>query len=186
MSTGRDYRKLTTPRNRGSLSGGAGLVIGLALGGVLAFFTYQQGKKAGTAASVETRARKPAPQQAAEAAADAPPVDTINYTFYDRLPEQGVDVPKKQETLPSVVPAEEDHALYLVQVVSLQQQPDAEAVRAELALKGYDAKLQTVEVAGETWHRVIIGPLNEMNVAQATADQLAKQKYNPVVSRVAD
>ena len=88
--------------------------------------------------------------------------------------------------MPSVVPAEEDQALYLVQVVSLQQQPDAEAVRAELALKGYDAKLQTVEVAGETWHRVIIGPLNEMNVAQATADQLAKQKYNPVVSRVAD
>ena len=186
MSTGRDYRKLTTPRNRSSLSGGAGLVIGLALGGVLAFFSYQQGKKAGAAAGVETHVRKPASQQAAEAAADVPPVDTIPYTFYDRLPGQGVDVPKKQETVPSAAPAEEDQALYLVQVVSLQQQSDAEAVRAQLALKGYDAKLQTVGVAGETWHRVIIGPLNEMGVAQATADQLAKQKYNPVVSRVAD
>ena len=186
MSTGRDYRKLTTPRHRSSLSGGAGLVIGLALGGVLAYVAYQQGKKAGAEAGAETHTPKPASQQAAEAAADAPPVDTIPYTFYDRLPGQGVDVPKKQETAPSAAPPDEDQGLYLVQVVSLQQQADAEAVRAQLALKGYDAKLQTVEVAGETWHRVIIGPLNEMSAAQATADQLAKQKYNPVVSRVAD
>lgn len=186
MSTGRDYRKLTTQRHRSSLSGGAGLVIGLALGGVLAYFAYHQGKKAGAEADGETLARKPASQQAAEAAVDAPPVDTIPYTFYQRLPGQGVELPKKQETSPSAAPGEEDQGLYLVQVVSLQKQSDADAVRAELALKGYDARLQTVEVAGETWHRVIIGPITEMNVAQVTADQLAKQKYNPVVSRVAD
>jgi len=186
VSTGRDYRKLTTPRNRSSLSGGAGLVIGLALGGLLAYFTYQQGKKVGAVAGAETHAPKPASQQAAEAAADTPPVDTIPYTFYDRLPGQGVDVSKKQEPTPSAAPAEEDQGLYLVQVVSLPKQPDAEAVRAQLALEGYDAKLQTVEVSGATWHRVIIGPLNEMAAAQATAEKLAKQKYNPVVSRVAD
>ena len=101
MSTGRDYRKLTTPRNRSSLSGGAGLVIGLALGGLLAYFTYQQGKKVGAAAGAETHTPKPASQQAAEAAADVPPVDTIDYTFYGRLPNQGVDVSKNKEATPS-------------------------------------------------------------------------------------
>ena len=54
MSTGRDYRKLTTPRNRSSLSGGAGWVIGLALGGVLAFFSYQQGNHLLTCFKIHT------------------------------------------------------------------------------------------------------------------------------------
>lgn len=185
MSTGRDYRRLTTPRHRSSLSGGTGLVIGLALGGIVAYFAYQKGKEAGAGAA-EPHPPKPASQQAAEAAGDTPPVDTIPYTFYDRLPGQGVDVTKKQETAPTAAPPEDDQGLYLVQVVSLQKQADADAVRAQLALQGYDAKLQSVEVAGETWHRVIVGPLNEMAAAQATAERLAKQKYNPVVSRVAD
>lgn len=185
MSTGRDYRKLTTQRQRSSLSGSAGLVIGLALGGILAYFAYQKGKEVGAGAP-DARPPKPASQQAAEAGGDTPPVDTIPYTFYDRLPGQGVDVTKKQETAPTAAPAEDDQGLYLVQVVSLPKQADAEATRAQLALQGYDAKLQTVEVAGVTWHRVIVGPLNEMAAAQATAEKLAKQKYNPVVSRVAD
>lgn len=185
MSTGRDYRKLTTPRHRSSLSGGTGLVIGLALGGLLAYFTYQKGKEVGAAAA-EPHVPKPASQQAAEAGVDTPPVDTIPYTFYERLPGQGVEVGKKPEAAPSAAPADEDQGLYLVQVVSLQKQTDAEAVRAQLALQGYDAKLQSVEVSGETWHRVIIGPLNEMTAAQSTAEKLAKQKYNPVVSRMAD
>lgn len=185
MSTGRDYRKLTAQRHRSPLGGGAGFLIGLALGGLLAYFAYQKGKEVGAAAA-DSQPPKPASQQAAEASGEAPPVDTIPYTFYDRLPGQEVNVAKKQETAPSAAPAEEEQALYLVQVVSLPKQPDAEAVRAQLALEGYDAKLQSVEVSGATWHRVIIGPLNEMAVAQATADKLAKQKYNPVVSRVAD
>ena len=51
MSTGRDYRKLTAQRHRSPLGGGAGFLIGLALGGLLAYFAYQKGKEVGAAAA---------------------------------------------------------------------------------------------------------------------------------------
>ncbi len=188
MTAGRDYRRMTAPRDRGGFGGTTGLVAGLMLGGLVAFFAYQKGKEVGATTAAESQpVKKPASVRAAEQdAATPPPADTIDYTFYDRLKEQDVKVPGKREAAPAAsVPLDDEPGLYLVQVVSLPRLDDAEAVRAQLALKGYEAKLATVEVAGVTWHRVVIGPLG-VEVAKDLATKLATLKYAPQVNRVAD
>jgi len=186
VSAGRDYRRMTVPRDRGGFSGTMGLVVGLMLGGAAAFFAYQKGKEAGAARSAETQpARQPA-SAAAEATGGAP-ADTIDYHFYERLPQQGVDVPGKAAAAPPAdVPLDEEPGLYLVQVVSLPKLADAEAVRAQLALKGFETKVSTVEVNGSTWHRVVIGPLPQLETANEFAARLKAMHYSPQVNRVAD
>lgn len=189
MSAGRDYRKMTVPRDRGGFSGTTGLVVGLMLGGLGAFFAYQKGKEVGAAGSAEMQpVKKPASVQAAEDdASGTPPTDTIDYTFYDRLKQQGVDVPSKKDAPPPAdVPLDDEPGLYLVQVVSLPKLADADAVRAQLALKGFQTTVSTVEVNGTTWHRVVIGPLPQLATANELAERLKALKYSPQVNRVAD
>lgn len=189
MSAGRDYRRMTVPRDRGSFSGATGLMLGLMLGGLAAFFAYQKGKEVGAATSAEMQpAKRPASVQAAEEDANAPPpTDTIDYHFYDRLKDQRVEVPTKQAAAPAAnVPLDDEPGLYLVQVASLPRQADADAVRAQLILKGFKPQISTVEIAGTTWHRVVIGPLSDMSVATDVVAKLTALKYSPQVNRVAD
>ena len=190
MSTGRDYRRMTVPRDRNGFSGTTGLVAGLMLGGLAAFFAYQKGKEVGAATATELQpVKKPASVRAAEqdATSTPPPADTIDYTFYDRLRQQGVDVAGK-ESAPTAgeTPLDSEPGLYLVQVASLPRLADAEEVRAQLALQGLTARVAAVQVAGTTWHRVLIGPVSDTRTAEEVAARLRGMKYTPVVSRMAD
>ena len=63
---------------------------------------------------------------------------------------------------------------------------DAEEVRAQLALQGLTARVAAVQVAGTTWHRVLIGPVSDTRTAEEVAARLRGMKYTPVVSRMAD
>ncbi|MGH8224895.1 MAG: SPOR domain-containing protein [Gammaproteobacteria bacterium] len=73
---------------------------------------------------------------------------------------------------------------YVLQVASVRNAKDAEALKAQLALWGIRAEVQTVNVQGDTWHRVRIGPVNDLQALNALRDKLDAHKLHPLLIRV--
>jgi len=62
----------------------------------------------------------------------------------------------------------------LLQAGSFRRNEDADRRRAELILKGFEASIQSVNLdSGDSWHRVMIGPYNNLNAMHRAQDQLA-------------
>lgn len=119
--------------------------------------------------------------------------DQPKFDFYAVLPKMEVIVPKgeggDQETSRSGSDSDdksrdEDTAdkpvagrhdkRFLLQAGSFRNEKDADRRRAELILKGYQARIQPVDMDnGDTWHRVMIGPYDNINTLHRAQDKLA-------------
>lgn len=62
---------------------------------------------------------------------------------------------------------------YLLQVGAFPDPAAAEAQKAKLALQGFVANVQTVDVGGQTYHRVRLGPFRSATDLEATKQKLA-------------
>ena len=56
---------------------------------------------------------------------------------------------------------------YRVQVGSFRERKEADRLRAELALGGFESSIQTSDTANGTWHRVMLGPFRGRAAAEA-------------------
>ncbi len=67
---------------------------------------------------------------------------------------------------------------YYLQLAALQSAADADNLKAELALAGIEAKIQTAELPdGKTWHRVRLGPFTSVeSIEEARARLKANQR----------
>jgi len=63
---------------------------------------------------------------------------------------------------------------YLLQVGAFPNAADAEALKAKLALQGFVANVRTVNVGGQTYHRVRLGPFQSAMALEAVKQRLAK------------
>jgi len=101
------------------------------------------------------------------------------FDFFTVLPEMEVVVPEAE-----IARRAESNATsgpYILQVGSFQNAADAERLKAQLALLGMVANIQTVTVNDATWHRVRLGPYDsarEVNRLQMTL------RNNSIDSRV--
>jgi cell division protein FtsN len=60
-----------------------------------------------------------------------------------------------------------DTRAYVLQAGSFRSGNDADKLRAELILLGLDVFLQVVQKDGQTWHRVMVGPIdNELELTR--------------------
>ncbi|MCZ8131195.1 MAG: SPOR domain-containing protein [Steroidobacteraceae bacterium] len=187
--TARDYKK-PAPRRRGGggLSGGAGLAIGLAIGLAVAAGAWFYRPDPPPAAPVAQEAAKPAPLSAQE---DAPEQgangSAVDYTFYDKLKNFEVVIPENEDARPDLKPAPETRpGTYVLQAGSYRQFEDAERVRAQLALQGVESKVQKVTVDADTWHRVRIGPITDLDELNRIRTRLRQAEVDALVIRVGD
>jgi cell division protein FtsN len=118
-----------------------------------------------------TNAPQPNPTATAERAGDAGVAAESQktaetkpkYDFYSVLPEMEVVVPdaeiaaKAQQPAPTPNPTATPER-YLLQAGSFRAAPDAEEMKAKLALLGLRAGVVAVTIDGNTWHRVRVGP----------------------------
>lgn len=203
MST-RDYAK--KPRSAGRSQGRSSaaaparkplppwlwLVAGLAIGLFVAFLVYlkQPGgapvAKAPVAGEAPKPAAKPAPKPvprpAPKPAEPAPAEPKVSYDFYKILPEYEVVVPEEELKKPEV--ADAPAARFVVQAGSFRNGADAERRKAELALLGLMAKVQTVTVDGkDTWHRVQLGPYQGVRELDRTRRLLQDNSVSFIVVR---
>ena len=111
-----------------------------------------------------------APAESAAASDDDKKVQ--RFTFYDILPKFEMvtqdDVPAS--TADSAPRAVVEPGLYVLQAGSFSTHDDADRRRAELALHGIESHIQRVKVNDRNYHRVYIGPtdnLDELNMLRS-------------------
>jgi cell division protein FtsN len=184
----KDYKKLPARRRGGGMSGTTGLLIGLGIGLAVAAGVWQFKSRPAPAPAAE-EPKKQAPMSAREEAADAPPPpNATDYTFYDRLKNFEVVIPEKEKDVRrDVKPAPETRpGTYVLQAGSYRNFADADRVRAQLALQGVESKVQKVTVDTDTWHRVRIGPIQNLDELNRIRTRLRQAEIDALVIRVGD
>lgn len=72
---------------------------------------------------------------------------------------------------------------YILQVGSFQSASEAEQMKAQLALIGLTASVQTVNVDGTSWHRIRVGPFEGARAAEDMRSMLADNQFTPLVMK---
>jgi cell division protein FtsN len=70
-------------------------------------------------------------------------------------------------------PASAGGSGYLLQVGAFPNAADAETLKAKLALQGFIANVQSVNVGGQTYHRVRLGPFRSATELESTKQRLS-------------
>ena len=156
-----------------------GVLIGLAVGAVLAvgvalFVTGNNPFK-----SEPAKPKVPTPPPAAvQTAPSATPETAPSFDFYKVLPGDA----------PSDLPQPPDKAvavpLYYLQAGAFQNADDADNLKAQLAMLGVEAEIQTTEIADKgMFHRVRVGPFRAMDEVNSTRSLLTQNNIPATLVR---
>jgi cell division protein FtsN len=155
-------------RNTGRSGGSSvftGVLIGLIVGAVLAVGValWVTGSNPFKSAPAESVPAEPA------ATAPAAPEAAPSFDFYKVLPG---DAPGE---LPSAAAPHASTPLYYLQVGAFQNADDADNLKAQLALLGIEAVIQTGEVTNKgVFHRVRVGPFSALDEVDRTRSLLTQ------------
>ena len=168
------------------------MLFGLAIGLSVAFAVYvkDRGPTAPEPAP-PTAAAKPALDRNGEQSADeaaAAPAKEPRFTFYTLLPDMEVIVPGKG---PATEADEQPQAIvepgiYVLQAGSFSTHADAERRRAEIGLQGIDSHIQRVQVNDRNYHRVYIGPVEDLDELNMLRSRLRAAKIDVLRIRLSD
>ena len=187
----RDYK----PKRRkpGAFSGWAGLALGLSIGFAVAAAIYFKDHRPEAAAPHLAKADKKKSRGGESSelggndsgGAEEPGKP---YGFYDMLPKFEVVVPEKDKDVKrDILPAPETRrGTYVLQAGSYKNFADADRVRAQLALQGIESKVQKVSVDNDTWHRIRIGPISNLDELNRMRQIMRKADIDVLVIRVGD
>jgi cell division protein FtsN len=187
----RDYK---AKRGTGSgFSGLTGVICGLAVGLAVAGIVYVKDHRmdspvAQTAKSSKRKSRGGDSPETESGDSGAPEEPQSSYDFYSMLPKFEVVVPEKDKDVkPDLrgVP-ETRRGTYVLQAGSYKNFADADRVRAQLALQGVESKVQKVSVDNDTWHRIRIGPISQLEELNRLRGILRRADVDVLVIRVGD
>jgi cell division protein FtsN len=187
----RDY-KPKRKRPGGGFSGWIGVACGLAAGLAIAAAIYVKDHRPdapGVKIAAKTDKKKARGGDASDGADAGTSDDSAkSYAFYDMLPKFEVVVPEKDKDVrpdTRAVP-ETRSGTYVLQAGSYKNFADADRVRAKLALQGVESKVQKVSVDSDTWHRIRIGPISNLDELNRMRSILRKADVDVLVIRVGD
>ncbi len=192
MANKRSRRRRTTNR-KPEYPGWVWMLFGLAIGLSVAFAIYVRDGQPVSPAPV---ARQPASLESAidddgeePAAAPLPEEpEESRFTFYDMLPNFEVVIPEQE---PDVAADTEPRAvvkpgLYVLQAGSFTRFEDADRRRAELALQGIESTIQRVTIDDKTYHRVRIGPTDDLEDLNMLRTRLRAANIDAIRIRLGD
>lgn len=169
------------------------MLFGLAIGLSVAFAIYKKDLV------VQPEARPVAQQPASMAApmepapvAEAAPVEEeeteARFTFYDMLPKFEVIIPEEEADVAQdqAIQVVEEPGLYVLQAGSFGTLADADRRRAQLALLGVESIIQRVAIDDKTYHRVRIGPLDDLDRLNRIRSQLSQADIDVLRIRLGD
>ncbi|MDP9066030.1 MAG: SPOR domain-containing protein [Pseudomonadota bacterium] len=179
-------------RRSAGFSGWTGAACGLAVGLAIAGIVYIKERpieapyaQNGKPMKRRSRSVEAGESEAADAAGDEGPK---TYDFYSKLPKFEVVVPEKDKEVKPDLRAmpETRRGTYVLQAGSYKNFADADRIRAQLALQGVESKIQKVSVDQDTWHRIRIGPISQLNELNRLRNILRKTDVDVLVIRVGD
>ena len=110
------------------------------------------------------------------------------FEFYEMLPNFEVVIP---ETDPEVAADIEARAVvvpgtYVLQAGSFTSYEDADRRRAQLALQGIESSIQRVSIDEKTYHRVRVGPTNDLDELNMLRSRLRAARIDVLRIRLGD
>lgn len=177
------------------------MAFGLGIGLVVALGVYLNGRQ--TLPTPVPQAATPAHEEALEPAAPEPSLDApassprVNtepaedpdrFSFYELLPRFEVIVPEVETPAPRRAPAAaiDEPGVYVLQAGSFGNAEDAERQRANLALLGLESRVQRVSIDDRTFHRVRIGPIEQLDELNAVRARLREANVDFMIMRMSD
>ena len=178
------------------------MLFGLGIGLSVAFAIYMKGKQ--TIEPDQPVARQPvsmaAPMQVemAPVAEAAPPVESgpaaqieeeePRFTFYNMLPSFEIIIPEEEPDVSRDVEIEavEQPGTYVLQAGSFRDIADADRRHAELGLLGVESRVQKVSIDDRMFHRVRIGPMNDLDTLNRDRSRLRGADIDVLRIRLGD
>ncbi|MFW5432402.1 MAG: SPOR domain-containing protein [Methylophilaceae bacterium] len=174
----RDYKPKTNKTSNGSpfLSG---LLFGFLLGVVasVALTIYIKGD---TSPFEDKKINAPKIESLPQEAISEKDLEVVkpedDLDFYTILPETESAVTVKEINDANI---EIKNDSYFLQIGSFKKEADANNLKAELALQGFEAIVQTANIPEKgTWHRVRVGPLNSIDSINKARNNLTANNFN--------
>ncbi|HEX5766524.1 MAG TPA: SPOR domain-containing protein [Woeseiaceae bacterium] len=176
--------------------GWAWMLFGLLVGLSVAFAIYINGRNSRIPA--EPQAREAASMEQATDQAAAPPVEIPSgaadepakprFDFYSMLPNFEVIIPEQEPDVKTdtAVQAVVEPGVYVLQAGSFTQHADADRRRAQLALQGIESTIQQVTIDDKTYHRVRIGPMEDLEQLNVVRSRLREADIDVLRIRLGD
>ncbi|TVP83813.1 MAG: SPOR domain-containing protein [Thioalkalivibrio sp.] len=196
-------RKPASTRSRRPTPGWVWLLAGVLVGLAVAAALYLQGadrmgQDPGWLTRDEGPAAAPTPQPL-----EGPPAaasERSRFQFYELLPQDEVRIPEaapppSRTAAPTPAPAAEPAptpeptpepetrpepdaaARVMLQTGSFQRYEQADQMKARLAMMGLQASIREVEVGGQTFHRVYLGPFDNEAVVNRWTERLQREDF---------
>ena len=175
------------------------MLFGLAVGLAVAFAVYMQDRGGAPAGKPSRPDTTPASLQDSlddngEGTIDAGPADSgqdkevQRFTFYDILPNFEMVTPDDAPvTATNNAPtAIVEPGVYVLQAGSFSTHADADRRRAELALHGIESHIQRVKVNDRNYHRVYIGPTDDLDELNMLRSRLRAAQIDVLRIRLSD
>ena len=185
-------KRRRTPSTKQEYPGWLWMIFGLAIGLSVALAIYVRDR----GPAPPPTARQPASLDSAiddngEGARTETPLPEqkeSRFTFYDMLPNFEVVIPEQEpEVTVDVEPrAVVTPGLYILQAGSFTRFEDADRRRAELALQGIESTIQRVSIDDRTYHRVRIGPTDDLEELNLLRSRLRAAKIDAIRIRLGD
>lgn len=183
----RDYKHRARKKpQKKPVSGWLWLLTGVLLGVFVAALVWMSGLSdlEGNEWASDEPDRPPQRSAPAPQRAEVPPPPKPRFDFYDMLPRMKVDVPAEPveaRVSPKVERLDSSSGTYLVQVASFKRNADAERVKAQLALLGIEARIETARIGvGDTRYRVRSGPYQGQASLERARTRLASNGFEAV------
>lgn len=171
------------------LPGWVWMLFGLAIGLTPAILIYVNSPPGAAPEAPAVRAPPDAVDDNGESAPPAAAQETgPRFDFYSMLPSFEVVIPEQE---PEVSADREPQAivepgLYVLQAGSFSNYADADRRRAELALQGIESRIQRVSIDDKTYHRVRIGPVDDLDQLNLLRARLREARIDVLRIRLAD
>ena len=189
----RDYKGLE--RKGGERRGGSSLLLGVLIGLVLglgialgvAWYINKMPSpflaRDGAPAKGETpKAAAPAATKSEDGVAAAPE-SRPRFDFYKILP--GAEEPVTEQQMKEAQKKAAAREAFFLQAGAFQNAPDADNLKARLALLGIEASIQTTTMPDKSvWHRVRIGPYSSVEELTRARDTLIQNGVETTLIKV--
>lgn len=181
----RDYKHRRRKKRSQETPGWVWMFYGLGLGLAVALGVYLHDRRQdGPLQPVPNRSATPASQQTTPADGEdqnsGPRLD-----FYDLLPNFEVVIPERETVQEERRPSPAGQTgTYVLQAGSFRNLPDADRMKAELTLLGFEPRIERVTIDADTWHRVRVGPVHDLDRANRIRDRLRQADIDVLVIRI--
>ena len=183
-------KRRSSARKKQEYPGWLWMLFGLAIGLSVAFAIYVRDRQPIVVAERAPEHVESAIDDNGEAAAPEAETETgeSRFTFYNVLPKFEVVIPEQEldvtaDTEPRAVV---EPGVYVLQAGSFSRYEDADRRRAELALQGIESSIQRVTIDDRTYHRVRIGPTDDLDKLNMLRSRLRAARIDVLRIRLGD